>query len=180
MLGIQENILDFEVLPIKNPKVLAIFDTSDYMEVPKQPNLRITLPGYTKPIFLPFKKDSINKYNSNHLQAKKDTLELFDLPDGIYKISYHIHPHDEEYVEKYHLQNAIFYRDYTQFLLSLELSECSMKNDRDIKNSLFDVDLFMQTAQANVEEGNLKHANSYYKAATDLLSKLTKKLKGCY
>lgn len=180
MLGIKENILDFEILPIKNPKFLVVFDLSDYMEYPKQPSIRITLPGYTKPIFLPFKKDSINKYTSNDLQPKKDTLELFDLPDGLYKISYHIQPHEEEFIEKYYLQTNLFNKQYTQFLLSLELSDCSMKNDNIIKNGILDADLFIQLAQANVEENNLKAANEAYKNAVSTLEKLTKKLKGCY
>jgi hypothetical protein len=180
MLGIQENNLNFEVLPIKDPKYLVIFDLSDYMELPKQPNLRVTLPGYHKPVFLPFKKDSINKYNSNSLQPRENTLELFDLPDGIYKISYHIYPQDEAYVEKYHLQTSIFDRQHSQFLLSLEASDCSLKHDREIKVSIIEAELFIDTAKAHVEEGNLKTAEEFYRKANDLLSKLNRKLKSCY
>lgn len=180
MIGIQENQLEFEVLPIKDPKYLVVFDLSDYMEMPKQPNLRITLPGYHKPVFLPFKKDGINKYNSNSLQPRKGTLELFDLPDGIYKISYHIYPQEEQYVEKYHLRTSLFEKEYSQFLLGLEVSDCSLKHDRDIKNTLVDADLFLQTAQANIEEGNIKEAERMFRLAGDVLNKLTKKLKGCY
>jgi len=180
MLGIQENTLDFEILPIKNPKHLVIFDTSDYMELPKRPNIRITLPGYTKPIILPFKKNGINKYNSNHLQGNKASLKLNDLPDGLYKISYHIYPDEEQYVEKYHLQTSIFNRNYSQFLLNMELSDCSLKNDHQIKNSLIEADLFMETAKAHLDEGNLKTAQEFYKRANILLEKLTKKLKDCY
>lgn len=180
MLGIQENKLDLEVLPIKDPKYLVVFDLSDYMENPKQPNLRITLPGYTKPILLPFKKDSVNKYNSNDLQPRKDTLDLYDLPDGIYKISYHIYPHEEEYVEKYYIRTALFDKAYSQFLLSLEVSDCSVKRDREIKDNLIEADLFIETAKAHTDEGNLKAADEFYRKAFDLLNKLTKKLKGCY
>lgn len=180
MLGIEENKLYFEVLPTKNPKYLAILDLSDYMELPKQPNIRITLPGYSKPIILPFKKDSINKYNSNSLRPNSNSFELNDLPDGIYKISYHIYPHQEEYMEIYHLRTSIFNQKYTEFLLSLENSDCSLKNDTQIKNNIIEADLAIQTSQAHLEEGNIKTCEQHYRNAINLLEKLTKKLKGCY
>jgi len=180
MLGIKENKLDFEVLPLKNPKFLAIYDLSDYMEFPKQPILKVTLPGYTKPIFLPFKKDSINKYNSNHLQPRENSLVLNDLPDGIYKISYHIHPHDEEYIEKNVLITSVFDRNYSQFLLSLEDADCAMRKDRNIMFDILEVNLAIDTAQSHLEEGNIRAANDHYQGGTKLLEKLTKKLKGCY
>ncbi len=180
MLGIEQHNLDFEVMPIKDPKHIVVFDLSDYMESPKQPVLKITLPGYIKPVFLPFRKDNINKYNSNDLQPRKDCLDLFDLPDGIYKISYHIYPHEEEYIEKYYLKTSIFDKSYSQFLLSLEVSDCSIKQDREIKYDLMEADLFIETAKAHVEEGNIKTASEFYRKATELLSKLSKKLKGCY
>lgn len=180
MLGIKENNLDFEVLPVKNPNFLIIFDLSDYMEVPKMGHLRITLPGYKEPIHLPFNRTNFNKYNSNQLQPRKHTLDLYELPDGLYKISYHIQPHDEQYVEKYYLRTTLFDKQYTQFLLNLELSDCSLKNDREIKNGLIDASLFIETAQAHVEENNYNASAEFYRKAVDLLNRLTKKLKGCY
>lgn len=148
--------LSLELPESNNIKVLRLFDTSIY-----NPDLKvdcgyinITSPGYSLP-------RSIEVLPNFNLVLNACTLGLQrqgcgersePLPDGIYRIRYHVSPNDKVYVEYYHLRQTQTINRWYNMLAELEMAAC--EPDEDVKEQLKEMQLikgFLDAAKAKVE-----------------------------
>lgn len=74
------------------------------------------------------------------------------LPDGLYRIKYSICPHDEVYVDYFHLRVTKLMNRYYNLLCDLDISGCEPSEDlRDDLNRLREIRSYIEAAKAKVE-----------------------------
>lgn len=179
-MTIEKINIDFQVLDTHDPRVLSIADYSEWAQISEKPAIvEIILPGTEEPVVHYFDKQKINIFNSNTLQTgcKGDCLgvELVDLPDGIYEITVKGSPDTFNKTRKY-LRTELTRLDLDAIYLNLNLL-CKNK-DRDLMNTLIDIDLLLRSAESNVRYDNICSAQELLFKAQELI-KEAKNCSGC-
>lgn len=178
---VSKNILDFEILDSDNSKIIVFIDASTYIDKnPEKPILEVVLPGFNQYFLVNIAHSQINVLNANTLGITKTFSDnyncLTDLPDGIWEYTYRICPYDKVHTKKFVLRTALLNKKLNSIYKKLENTDCSLKEDRKIKNKLTDIDIFINTAKAYAEDCNKEKSSNFYqiadKFATDLINLL--------
>lgn len=182
MPAIHKNILDFEILDSDNSKVIVFIDASVYMDAnPEKPLLEVVLPGFNQYFLVNIAHDQVNVLNANSLGITNtfsgDYGCLMDLPDGVWEFTYRVCPYDLVYTKKFVLRTALLNAKLNTVYKLLENTDCSLKEDRKIKNKLTDIDIFIQTAKAYAEDCNKEKASNFYQIADKFTNDLINMLK---
>ena len=158
--------IDFEVLGCSsNCKSLKILDLSNWGPAILNPSfVDITTPGSTFAVTLPFEKKVINVVNGNNLNLSDvtDYSSLGNLPDGAYQICVRVcmGPDAFQTVCKYWLQDCQLRCKLNRKLLSIDLT-CQPCRTNYLEEIL-EVQLFLDAAQAHIENCNVNKAMEYY------------------
>jgi hypothetical protein len=173
--------IDFNVLGCStNCKHIQIADLSNWGPAIMNPSyIDITTPGSTIPVSLLYQKQVINSFNGNNLNLSdvNDYSSLPNLPDGAYSICVRVcmgvdaqsNPIYER-VCKYHLQDCQIRCRLAQKLLAIDLA-CDVCK-RDYLNEVLEVQLFLDAAQAQIDNCNVNKAMEYYRRAATELERL--------
>lgn len=184
MPAIIRNYLDFEIIETDNPKLLIFIDGSEYMdEHPEKPLLEIKLPGFNDYFIVSMKHREVNILNANTIGITKTFVNnyqcLVDLPDGVWTLTYRICPYEVVFKTKHILRTEQLNIKIKQLYKLIEATDCSLKEDRRLKNKLIDINIFLQTGKAYAEDCDIKKASNFYQIAdkftNDLLKELTYK-----
>ena len=183
MPAIFKNYLDFEILDTDNTKTLVFIDGSTYLdEHPEMPILQVNLPGFPQYFVVNISPRITNVLNANTIGITKTYAgsynTLSDLPDGVWTFTYRICPYDKVFVTKYQLISSQLNKKLDSIYQQLENTDCSLKEDRQLKNKLVDIDIFLKTAKSYAKENNVDKASNFYqiayKFADDLIKQLNK------
>lgn len=182
MSAIQENHLDFEILDSDNPKIIIFIDASTYLDpTPEKPILEVVLPGFNQYFIININPYEVNVFNANTVgYTKTFTNEyncLGDLPDGVWEFTYRVCPYDLVYIKKCVLRKAQLNQKLNTLYKLLQNADCSLKEERQLKNKLTDIEIFINTAKAYAAECDKARASNFYQIAdkftNDLLKQLT-------
>ncbi len=181
MSAIQENHLDFEVLDTDDPKIIIFIDASTYLDTnPEKPILEVVLPGFNQYFIINIIPYQVNVFNANTIGFTKTFTNeyncLGDLPDGVWEFTYRVCPYDLVYIQKCVLRCALLNQKLNTIYRLLENTDCSLKEDRQLKNKLTDIDVFIHTAKAYAAECNKTKASNFYQIADKFASDLIKQL----
>lgn len=181
MSAVQQNILDFEILDLDNTKTIVFLDCSTYIDSsPEKPILQVTLPGFNNYFIVNIAHNQVNVMNSNTIGITKtfsnDYNCLADLPDGVWEMTYRVCPYEKVYIKKYILRTALLNTKLKTLYKLLENTDCSLKEDRQIKNKLIDIKIFIDTARAYAEARDVKKAGNFYQIADKFTNDLIKQL----
>lgn len=184
MPAIFQNDLEFEILDSDNPKVIVFIDASTYMDKnPEKPILEVTLPGFNNYFIVNINPYNVNVMNANTIGITKtftdDYEKLADLPDGVWEFTYRVCPYESVYLKKFILRTAILNRKLKSLYKLLEASDCSLKEDRKLKNKLTDILIFIETAKAYAEVCDKQRAGHFYQIADKFTDDILKQLKPC-
>lgn len=173
--------IDFDVLGCStNCKHLQITDLSNWGPAILNPSyIDITTPGSTFPITVVFQKQVINHFNGNNLNLSDvgDYASLPNLPDGAYQLCVRVcmgvdadnNPVYKQ-VCKYWLQDCQIRCKLAQKLLAIDLA-CDVCK-RDYLNEVLEIQLFLDAAQAQIDNCNVNKATEYYRKAAEELDRL--------
>lgn len=177
-MSIKRHYLDFEILPVNNPRTLVFLDSSTYMEQPERPLLEITLPGYNKYFLANIVAQQVNTLNSNTIGLTEtlSNTDLADLPDGVWTFKYKICPYDKVYKQKYHLRTVTLETNLGKIYDHFELADCIDQLDDKIKKEVVDIILLIETGRIAAEKGQVKRANDAYTKANTKITNLLEKL----
>ena len=151
-----KHILSLEVLPVSNPEVLSIKDTSTYAKNIKIdcPELLVTVPGFNRPALIKVTEGfdlTINACALN-VQTKNCNNTRVIIPDGLYIIRYQVSPHDKAYVEYNHLRITNIMNQYYDKMCLLDITPCEPSYDRKkLLDQLSDIKVYIDAAKAKVE-----------------------------
>lgn len=177
MLKLVEYKIDFNVLEVGfNEKTIIIYDQSEYIEEPESPTIEVILPGFKKGYRQLYEPGKVNVINTASLGVNKCPTIL---NDGVYWIKLSICPHDELFARKPYLRNLHQEIKYMNTLLKLDASPCNLKTNKELQESLVEVDVMIQASKASAQACNITNAVNFYNEADKLLEKINKKLNGC-
>ena len=173
--------IDFDIINCStNCKALQIVDLSNWGPASMTTSIiSITPPGSPTAIDNIFQKEKVNVFNTNNLGLTgiTDYSSLPVLPDGIYKICVSVCVGEETVqVCKYFLQDCEIKCKLSRKIISVDLN-CSPCRSSLI-NELQDVDLFLDAAQAQVQNCNPNKAMEYYRKASQMLDRISTVPKG--
>lgn len=177
-LAIQRHHLDFDIIPLNNPKTMVFVDASTYMETPSRPILQVTPPGYKKYFVANIVHNRVNTLNSNTLgfgDAYSQT-SLVDLADGVWTLTYRICPYESVFVTKYHLRTVALDCLLSKVYKQLDAADCDTSTDPKIQNEIVDATLLIETGRALAQDGEASKATDYYTRAFKKVDRLYKKL----
>jgi len=181
MAGVNRHHLDFEILDTGNPKTLVFVDASEYMEEPERPLLEVTMPGYDKYSLVNVNAKHVNTFNSSTLKINMVLNQncLVDLPDGVWHFNYKICPYQYVHVSKYYLRTALLKQKMAYLQDRIDLADCEVKEDSDLKSQILNVYVLLEGAK-DVVNKNPKKAGQYYQLADKIVTKLLDKFcKNC-
>lgn len=172
--------IDFEVVRTKSCKFLKVLDLSHWANAQEDvAYISITTPGSTTPITFILKKGAINIFNAANLQLSDitDYSVLPAIPDGIYEISISECVNDPQAVTHYHLQDCLIRCALIKKLISIDLicEPCR----KELLKEIQEIMLFLDGAQAQTDNCNVKKAMEYYRRAQTLLDRITDSSSPC-
>lgn len=180
MIGLRENIIDFEVFPTANPKTLVFVDSSSYISQPDSPRIQIQFPGFNTFFFAPVIPRQVNTFNSNTL-GYTDFLNgdgPLDLPDGVYTIRYEICPYQSLYAVKNICRTQLIESQLRFVYEKIEASDCSRRHDKKILASLAEIHMLITGCQY-IANSDPRKATEFYALADRMLRRLIKDLEKC-
>lgn len=165
--------IDFDYFPTNNAKTLGISDTSHYhLSTIINPNLTIEIPGYRLPVIVKFQPNRINILNSNNLAITnvQSSIDLDQIPDGLYKIRYTGTISGTEYsVEKSLFRTELIKDKFERAICKLNLNTCDSDNPNISK--LQQIQFLIYSAVANANRCDLDKAIAQYQTANKQLDK---------
>lgn len=160
--------IDFQVLSEYDPKVLAVWDRSNWLHIGNSPAIiEITLPGSNRPITFNYLKNGINNFNSHNLKitcfkGNCTEEEYGELPDGIYVITVKGSPSSFSRT-KYHLKTDQLQKQIDTKLINLGFYfEESKVKERD---DLLNVKVMLMQAEASIRREDVSLAKEFYTLA---------------
>lgn len=165
-------VLNFDVLPTYDSRVLAIADLSIWAHLVDEASyIDITLPGRKTPVTYGFGKNKVNKFNSSSLGYGCADCEddLIPLPDGIYKIKIYSCEGNKFYLEKHYLRSVQLELDIQSLIVSINI-ECNP--DSSCLTQIQKAELYLKGAKADLVFGNINAANRKFNAAVELVEDL--------
>lgn len=181
MLGVHENILDFEIIETGNPETLVFVDSSQYMEEPDGPLLEITMPGYDKYFLVPYVSRNVNVFNSGTLGLNQVLFnnEYLPLPDGIWFIKQKICPYKYIFRTKKYMRVTQLLNKLGQLYAEIDITDCAEKNNNQLQIELTRVHALIEGARLVVNIDDKKAYNNYRLADRLVNSLLSKYCKNC-
>lgn len=175
MLGVHENILDFEIIETGNEQTLIFVDSSSYMEEPDKPLLEITMPGYDKYFLIPYTAREVNVFNSGTIGINQVlfTGEYLPLPDGIWFIKQKICPYKYVYKTKKHMRVTRLLNKVGQLYSKIDITECATY-DNTLNTELARIHALIEGARLVVNIDSNK-AYDNYRLADRLVDSLLRK-----
>ena len=174
-----KHILSLEALPVSNPEVFSLRDTSTYAKNLNVdcPEILITTPGFLQPALIKVTKNfdlNINACSLN-IQTNNCNTTRVPIPDGLYIIRYQVSPHTKAYVEYNHLRITSIMKQYYDKLCQLDITPCVPTSDRKrLIDELTDIRLYIDAAVAKVEYAASPEAGlELFKFAKTRLNKIT-------
>lgn len=174
-------IIDFTVFSREgflNPTTLFIADNSSWVHLEDDPSIiEIQVPGSNTHVVNYFDKNKINNFNSINLGLdcpNCDSIELNELPDGIYNITLKASP-STFYKNKKHLRTTKMRIKLAEYLMSN--SSCSI--DKEVRDKVLEISLLLDSAEANIMFDNIQQASDLYQIAKKKLGKLSN-CKNCF
>lgn len=176
--------LYLEVSDSSNPKVMRVFDTSNYCNDDDIENYLIEVLPPNKSSWIPFlvQKGFSLALNSSNLQYKKvsDVSELRDLPDGIYEFKQSYKPNLHTLQHYYHLRITELKGKVKKEWDKLIDDKCNISREeyyteRDKLRNILEI---VMAAKYKVEEKlEKKEGKELYEWATKLLEQYTNSCK---
>lgn len=163
-------VIDFDIMSTR-PKNLIVADCSDWKDSATLPSyVLITMPGSNKPKTYPFKKEALNRFNSNllGLTCIGDDNEYIDLPDGIYTICLKSGYVDVEN-SKFYLKTDLFKQDLAKIMIKFGL-EYTDSNKEFLEDMLF-IKGLVSVAEAHAHQGDFVKAQRFFNEAKQKLRK---------
>jgi hypothetical protein len=164
--------LDFHILETGSPRIISIYDNSDWSYSEDLPSyLSIIIPGSKKEINFSFKKGAINTLNSHNLglsclKGNCQEEEYVDLPDGIYTITLKSGFEDIEST-KFYLKTDRFFIEYSKVLIKYGFE---YDKNQDFINYMTRIKFLVDDiARAHAKEGDFVKAQRYFEEAKQLL-----------
>lgn len=174
--------VDFKVLPILDPKIISIVDTSEWgVAEDKQSTILIFPPGSSKSINNIFAKHKVSIYNSVNLQLScltecTENQEFLDLSDGIYTITL-LSAYEGLEKTRYYLKSDRFRVEWYKEWLGTGLDYTDTKDPK--YDALLDCRKHLVTAEACTIEGNFTMASREFQEAQKKFNKI-RKCKDCF
>lgn len=171
--------LSIDVSEFCNPKVLRIFDTSNYCEdIIENYLIEILAPQKTSWVTFFVQKNFSLATNSSSLNYKKvsDIADLSDLPDGIYEIKQSYKPNIRTVNHFYHLRTVELRLKVKAEWDKLIDDKCDISREEFFENRdrLREIDEYLLAAKYKVEEcHDKKEGKEIYEFASKLLETYT-------
>lgn len=177
LIGDQTYNIDFYILESNDPKTIVLLDRSTYLDAPEQPTLKITLPGFTGSVNIPYTPNGINVLNSDSLNLTEpcDYDATAPLPDGVYQITMQICPFEQLFNKKCYLKVTQFYAEYGKILLNFDVTNNTYDQDK-LKAEIIDMDILIQSARAEVTNNSIERGVKKYQAALKKLASIKRKI----
>jgi hypothetical protein len=155
-------VLDFQVLPSYDPKVIMIADNSQWGGMSRfEATLKIIPPGYDSPKTIYWQKDRINVLNSFVLElscVENCEPTFVDLPDGVYSLT--LTAADGTERQRQYLKTD---------LLRLKIDGLYIDNaltcrdvDKQKMSKIRMAEFYLKAAEANIRLGRMIEANELY------------------
>lgn len=171
--------LDFYVLETGSPRIISIFDNSDWEYAEDLPSyIVIKIPGSKKDKTFSYKKGAINTLNSHNLglsclKGNCKEEEYVDLPDGIYTITVKSGFENIEAV-KFYLKTDRFNIEFAKVLI-----KCGFEYNKDeaFINYMTKIRFLVNDiAKSHAIIGDFVKAQRYFEEAKQLLKNYVNKL----
>ena len=164
MKGLNEHLLDFEIVPTNNSKTLVFLDSSSYHIAPTTPILQLKAPSRTQDIIVQVTPSQMNYFNSNDLGITNQLIDeaLVDLEDGVWQATYRICPYNELYVSKCFVRFELLNKKLAKIYSKFDVECCDEKNEK-IKKQLIDIYILIESANANATLNYKDRAQKDYK-----------------
>lgn len=157
--------LDFSILDnyVNNLQLLVFSDDSIYVEPPKNPVVQIKFPGFKDWNEVLITPSTVNRFTTVQL---KYTTTKQDFPDGVYEVKYSIMPHNKLTITKGYVRSVKFNKDFASYLEKIGENEASTID------KLWQIELYLQGARYNAENGDINNAVLKFSQAQKELSRL--------
>lgn len=168
-------ILNFDIIPTCDLRTLYIVDLSKWLHLStKETKVDIILPGEKEATTHYYIKSKINIFNSNNLGLSCEDCAsgLGVLPDGVYKIKIYVCEGDVFSYEACYLRTVKTQLALDQVFIDLYAACCLPKQQ--ILEKIFEIELLLKSAHANVKDGNIEAGKCHYDKAVELLEELEK------
>lgn len=168
--------LAIQEIPGNDCKYLRLVDNSVYnLSIPIENGiLEITPPGYNCPVIFNVDPYFNTAFNSSVLKTSPPSAstQLFDLPDGIYKIKYSINPNSVLFVEYDLFRNCRQMCSYIRAICDLFSDRCELTKSKfeERRKKLIWIKELIDAAKYMVEEfGDCDAGLDLYNEANSLL-----------
>tara|TARA_R100000734_G_C3317618_1_gene110940 strand:- start:2009 stop:2584 length:576 start_codon:yes stop_codon:yes gene_type:complete len=170
-----EPVLNFEVFPTYDARVLIIADISDWKHLVEESTyIDVTLPGSKTAVTHPFPKNKVTTFNGSSLNygcSNGCDDNLPDLPDGIYCIKIYACDGADFSYERHYLRTVKLEVKLQKELMALDV-DC-MPNSSCL-NKLMEAEFMIRGAKADLLFGNMKSAQRKFKKACDIVEDIEK------
>ena len=163
-------VLNFEVTPSWDKRVLVVTDISDWKHLIDEPSyIEITLPGSKNAVRHSYSKNKVMVFNASTLNygcSSGCEDELPPLPDGIYKIKIYVCEGTQFSYERQYLRTVSLEVRLQREIMALDI-EC-MPNSGCL-NKIIEAEFMIKGAKADIFFGNITSAQRKYKQAVDIV-----------
>ncbi len=170
--------LDFHILETGSPRIISIYDNSDWEYAEDLPSyLVIKIPGSKKDKTFSFKKEGINTLNSHNLglsclKGNCQEEEYVDLPDGIYTITVKSGYEGIE-ATKFYLKTDRFDIEFAKVLIKYGFE---YDKNQDFINYMTKIKFLVDVAKSHAILGDFVNSQRYFEEAKQLLKNYVNKL----
>jgi len=163
-------VLNFEVTPSWDSRVLVITDISDWKHLIDEPSyIEITLPGSKTPVRHSYSKNKVMVFNASTLNYGCNSGcedELPTLPDGIYKIKIYVCEGTQFSYERHYLRTVNLEIRLQREIMAIDV-DC-MPNSSCL-NKMIEAEFMIKGAKADIFFGNIQASQRKYKKACDIV-----------
>ena len=174
--------LSLALIDLRDSSSIAISDLSTYgpgaIPSPAQVALKITVPGFTSGVTVPFNPGEVNVYKCGNLGLTCSSSGCTPLPDGIYQVEYTVALPTMTAPYPTIIQNFIkidtIKCKYQHAFLKVDL-QCGCYDEKYLRymNELRSIKLYIDGAVAECNNGNYRLSYEYYTKANNMLDKLS-------
>ena len=165
-----EPVLNFEVTPSWDKRVLVVTDISDWNHLSGEPSyIDITLPGSKTAVTHSYAKNKVTVFNGSTLNygcSNGCDDNLPDLPDGIYKIKIYVCEGNAFSYERNYLRTVNLEVRLQKELMALDI-DCYPNSS--CLNKIIEAEFMIKGAKADIFFGNVQAAQRKYKKAVDIV-----------
>ena len=163
-------VLNFEVTPSWDKRVLVVTDISDWKHLIDEPSyIEITLPGSKTAVRHSYSKNKVMVFNASTLNygcSSGCEDELPPLPDGIYKIKIYVCEGTQFSYERQYLRTVSLEVRLQREIMALDIG--CMPNSGCL-NKIIEAEFMIKGAKADIFFGNITSAQRKYQLAVDIV-----------